>query len=76
MVYLCHTCDSNSYPLRCLYILTLGLQGHNLKGYPVENAKKGNKTKKLAMNYGKNVKRRENRKKVGLKEDVKVNNTK
>lgn len=42
----------------------------------MENAKKGNKTKKLAMNYGKNVKRRENRKKVGLKEDVKVNNTK
>lgn len=28
------------------------------------------------MNYGKNVKRCENRKKVGLKEDVKVNNTK
>lgn len=38
--------------------------------------KRETKQKKLAMNYGKNVKRRENRKKVGLKEDVKVNNTK
>lgn len=47
VVYLCHTCDSNSYPLRCLYILTLGLQGHNLKGYPVENAKKGKQTKNV-----------------------------
>lgn len=47
VVYLCHTCDSNCYPLGCLYILTLGLQGHNLKGYPVENAKKGNKPKNV-----------------------------
>lgn len=29
--YLSHPSDSNSYTLRCLYIITLGLQGHNLK---------------------------------------------
>jgi len=52
VVYLCHTCDSNSYPLRCLYILTLGLQGHNLKGYPVENAKKETKQKSWLWTTG------------------------
>lgn len=40
VIYLSHTSDSNSYTLRCLYILTLGLQGHNLKRYPVKNVEK------------------------------------
>lgn len=40
VIYLSHPCDSNSYTLRCLYILTLGLQGHNLKRYPVKNVEK------------------------------------
>lgn len=40
VIYLSHPSDSNSYTLRCLYILTLGLQGHNLKGYPVKNVEK------------------------------------
>lgn len=40
VLYLSHPSDSNSYTLRCLYILTLGLQGHNLKRYPVKNVEK------------------------------------
>lgn len=40
VIYLSHPSDSNSYTLRCLYILTLGLQGHNLKRYPVKNVEK------------------------------------
>lgn len=76
MVYLCHTCDSNSYPLGCLYILTLGLQGHNLKGYPVENAKKGNKPKNVGYELREECSGAETEKKVGLKEHVKVNDTK
>ena len=40
VIYLSNPSDSNSYTLRCLYILTLGLQGHNLKRYPVKNAEK------------------------------------
>lgn len=38
--HLSHPCDRDGYSLRCLHVLTPGLQSHDLQGYPAAREQK------------------------------------